>query len=669
MIKALIMPSQHFPNHFFLFFLICILFSSRITAQSTTLELKDLNNITRLSSPQISPDGTAALFITTKRDYENNRFLSELQLMDLKSGKQEKLSEDRGLGQPSWSPDGTQIAFLARGNHGRQIYLRPTKGGKSQSITNSPTGIQRYSWSPDGTRIAYIAREETPVKTGIDRFNDAFEVGNNDYLRKSAPVRSLLWIIDLTTKESRQIGPKDITLATGLATSSLSWSANGKAIAFSVFPSPYSGDTDLSKIYTLEIASGSYKGVTEHVKKESNAKFSPNGKQIAFSYPRDGIPSNVSEIYLQHLHSGEAASLSRKLDRHISDYLWLANGSMLLKARDGLKTSVWLSKNKKDFTKLKLGDIIDVGSWSTNNKGALLFVGTKTHHPGELYYLANPESKPKRLTNFHKEIAEKKQGKREGISWESTKGLHPNGVLTFPPNFNPNTKHPLILFIHGGPTASSTLSFNLQAQVMASKGWIVFQPNYRGSNNLGNTFQSAIANDAGEGPGQDVIAGVNVLKQKPYIDSTRIAVSGWSYGGWMTAWMIGRYPDVWTAAVAGAAPIDFTDMYSLNDLNRMRRHAITDSPYKGDNLMKALEQSPLMHLSKIRTPTLIMSKTGDARVTITGSYKLYGALRDNNVPVQFIAYPGPGHFPSDPVRSLDVYTRWIGWLEKYLAKP
>ena len=136
----------------------------------------------------------------------------------------------------------------------------------------------------------------------------------------------------------------------------------------------------------------------------------------------------------------------------------------------------------------------------------------------------------------------------------------------------------------------------------------------------------------------------------------------------MTSWMIGRYPDVWAAAVAGAAPVDYTDMYSLSDLNRMRRHAITGSPYVGNNLMKAYEQSPIIHFSKLRTPTLIMSKTGDYRVSITGSYKLYGALRDNNVPVEFVAYPGPGHFPSDPVRSLDVYTRWLSWLQKYIGK-
>jgi dipeptidyl aminopeptidase/acylaminoacyl peptidase len=239
-------------------------------------------------------------------------------------------------------------------------------------------------------------------------------------------------------------------------------------------------------------------------------------------------------------------------------------------------------------------------------------------------------------------------------------------VLTYPPEFDPSKKYPLVLLIHGGPTSASTLAFSMTAQMMAAKGWIVLQPNYRGSNNRGNAFQSAIANDAGEGPGADVWSGVEALKTKSFIDAGKIAVSGWSYGGWMTAWMISRYPGEWAAAVAGAAPVDYTDMYSLSDLNRMFRHAITASPYNADNLKSAQEQSPLKNFSKIRTPTLILSKSEDSRVSITGSYKLFNALRDNGVKTQFIVYPGPGHLVTDPVRSQDVYDRWLNWLAQYL---
>ena len=311
---------------------------------------------------------------------------------------------------------------------------------------------------------------------------------------------------------------------------------------------------------------------------------------------------------------------------------------------------------------------MEISEISVSNNGGIAFIGDEKNRPAELYFKASPDAKAVRISDFNEEIAGRKQGSREGFTWKSTDDFEADGILTYPPDFNPANKYPLVLLIHGGPTAASTLAFHITAQLMAAKGWIVLEPNYRGSNHRGNAYQSAIANDAGEGPGQDVMAGVQALKSKPYIDASRIAVSGWSYGGWMTAWMIGRYPDEWVAAVAGAAPVDYTDMYSLSDLNRMRRHAITDSPYKGENWKAALDQSPLKNFARIKTPTLIMSKSADSRVSITGSYKLFHALRDNGVKTQFIVYPGPGHLVSDPVRAKDVYDRWLNWLAQFLNK-
>jgi len=360
-------------------------------------------------------------------------------------------------------------------------------------------------------------------------------------------------------------------------------------------------------------------------------------------------------------------NLTRNLDREMGDFIWLGDGRMFFTGYDQLSSAIWFRTEPGKFTSLNIGSVEEIGGWSIRQNGSILFTGEERNRPTELYYKASPDAAPLRLTDYNGELARRKAGKREGMEWKSSKDLQPNGVITYPPDFAESKKYPLVTLIHGGPTSTSGLGFNMMAQLMAARGWVVFEPNYRGSNNLGNAFQSAIANDAAQGPGEDVMAGISELKNKPWIDSKKIAVTGWSYGGWMTAWLIGRYPAEWTAAVAGAAPVDFTDLYSLGDLNRMRRHAITDSPYKGDNLKLAQEQSPLTNLSKIVTPTLVMSKTEDARVSITGSYKLYHALRDNGIETQFIAYPGPGHVVSDPVRSIDVHQRWLGWLEKYLG--
>jgi dipeptidyl aminopeptidase/acylaminoacyl peptidase len=204
---------------------------------------------------------------------------------------------------------------------------------------------------------------------------------------------------------------------------------------------------------------------------------------------------------------------------------------------------------------------------------------------------------------------------------------------------------------------------------MAARGWLVLQPNYRGSDNLGDAHQRGIVAGAGEGPGRDVLAGVEAVKARGIVDAERVAVSGWSYGGFMTGWMIGRYPGMWRAAVAGAAALDLLDMYALSDLNVMPRHAITGSPWTEGREAHYRAQSPLSYAAQVRTPTLILSSVADSRVTVTQSYKLFRALEDNGVKVKFVAYPTSGHWPPGPVRHRDVYRRWLAWIEEQFAAP
>jgi dienelactone hydrolase len=223
----------------------------------------------------------------------------------------------------------------------------------------------------------------------------------------------------------------------------------------------------------------------------------------------------------------------------------------------------------------------------------------------------------------------------------SAEQVRADGIVTFPPDFDLARTWPLVLIIHGGPTGSSNEGFDPLAQLMAARGWIVLQPNYRGSDNRGNAFPLGIVPGAGSGPGRDVIAGVETLQARGYVGAARIAVSGWSYGGFMTVWMIGHYPG-WRVAVAGAAAMDLTDMYALSDLNVMHRHAITGSPWTDGREAFFQSESPLTSAATIKTPTLLLSNTGDARVAVTQTYKLFRALEDNGIETRFVAYPTAG---------------------------
>jgi dipeptidyl aminopeptidase/acylaminoacyl peptidase len=297
--------------------------------------------------------------------------------------------------------------------------------------------------------------------------------------------------------------------------------------------------------------------------------------------------------------------------------------------------------------------------------GAIAFAGSSPTRPAELYYMASPATAPKRLTDVNGEIASIPLGKSEVVAFKND-DFEQNAILTYPPDFTPTRKYPLVLLIHGGPRAASLMTFSPGAQLMAAKGWLVLQPNYRGSDNLGRRFQGAIGGDAGAGPGRDVIAAIDAVKARGIVDESKMGVGGWSYGGYMTTWMLGNYPELWKAGVAGAAVTDQIDQQNLSDGAGRGGGTLYVNPQAMDRVR---QQSPITYASKIKAPTLILANTGDYRVPITNSYKLFHTLSAAGTTVQFVAYPIFGHNATDPVRQRDVQERWIGWLEKYLNEP
>jgi dipeptidyl aminopeptidase/acylaminoacyl peptidase len=398
--------------------------------------------------------------------------------------------------------------------------------------------------------------------------------------------------------------------------------------------------------------------------------FSPDGARVAYWYPRDGDPNNENEIFVTETSGGDGRDVTRSLDRDVARVIWMPDGnSMLVGGHDGTQTSLWLQPLNGPAKKLALGDISP--SWLfwidafVGQKGEIAFTGSTPRHPSELYYMASPDSAPKRLTDFNHEVASFALGKSERLEWKGPDGFKEDGILVYPPDFQKEKKYPLVLVIHGGPQDSSTTQFSFLPQLMATHGYVVFEPNYRGSDNLGNTYQRAIWNDAGDGPGKDIMAGIDALQKLGFIDESKIGVTGWSYGGYMTSWLIGHY-QIWKAAMAGAPVTDAYDEYNLSDGNVSNRYGFKGSPFIGDHLKDYRAQSPITYAAGMKTPTLIMHDTGDARVTVTQGYSLYHALKDNGVPVEFIAYPVAGHFPSDPVRAMDVFRRWVDWMDRYL---
>ncbi len=640
----------------------------------------DLNSpgkTVRLSDPQISPNGKSIALVASKANFDDNRWEAELLLVDVTSHANRLLSARRGLTQPSWSPSGDQLGFLSTVDGKMQIFTLPLSGGEAVQITKAPSGVQHYAWSPDGSQIAFVTSDELAAKTGVERHNRSFEAADNDYLQTAQPMPAHVWVIPSAGGKPRRITSGTwsvpVTMPPGAPSSPLSWSPDGKSLVIAKTATPYSGDSNQRAIQIVDVASGHMRALTGRTKNESQPQFSPDGRHIAYWFPRDGEGKNVNEIYLSPVSGGEGRPLTRPLDQNIQRAIWMPDSkSLLVSSNAGTTVGIWIQPLDGPAQRLELGKLVPSAAFwldaAVSDTRQIAMLASEPRHPTELYFMESPTAQPVRLTNFNKEIASLDLGKTETVEWKGPDNFTNNGVLTFPPDFSPSKKWPLVLYIHGGPSSASKESFSSRAQLLAAQGWVVFEPNYRGSDNGGNAYKAAINNDAGAGPGRDVMAGVELLKKRGYIDEKRMATSGWSYGGYMTAWLLGNYPKEWKAGIAGAPVTDWLDQYNIGDSNVARGNAFGGSPWTDERRMQAyVEQSPITYAPKIKAPTLILCNTGDYRVPITQSYKLYHALRDNGIETKFVAYPLGGHSPTDPVHMRDVDRRWVDWLKKHLG--
>jgi dipeptidyl aminopeptidase/acylaminoacyl peptidase len=655
-----------------------------LAQQPRRMQLDDLGRIVRVSDPQVAPDGKSVVIVVSRANYDEDRYDTDLVLVDIASGNQRTLThERRSINHPRFAPSGDRLAFLsnvtlASGQQARaQIFVMPMRGGDVSRVTSASKGVQQFAWSPDGRTIAYTTEDEPEKKTGPERFNDSFEVGNDDFLIQSQALPTHAWLAPAAGGEARRLTSGTWSLPInhppGAPASPLAWSPDGKSLVLVRLATPHSGDVLEATVQVLDVATGRMRALTGRDHSEGQPVFSPDGSQISYWHPRDGDSGNLNEIHIAPAVGGAGKSITRAIDRNMARSIWMPDGkSMLVGANDGTRVSLWLQPLDGTARKLDLGNLTPSSSFwvdvAVGKDGSVAFTATDPMRPAELYYMSSPATPPKRLTNLNADVAGLALGRTEVITWQS-EGFTHNGIVTYPPEFSGNQKYPLVLVIHGGPTAASLETFGSQAQLMAAKGWIVFQPNYRGSDQIGNVYQHAIINDSGAGPGRDVMAGVEALKARGYVDNGRIAVSGWSYGGYMTTWLLGHYSG-WRVAVSGAAVTDWLDQYNLGDANVRRGAAFGGSPWTDSKRLQAyIEQSPITYASKMRTPTLVMSNTQDFRVTPTQSFKLYHALKDNGVPTKFIAYPIYGHNAADPVRQRDVQRRWIEWIEQYFHEP
>lgn len=636
-------------------------------AQTREFQLTDLRKLVDISDPRISPDGKQVAIIVSRYDWEKDSVLQEIELVNINDKSVRNLTYQRSsISNISWSPGGGSLGFLAGDEKTEkpQLYIMSMQGGDPIRITDSKTGVKEFTWSPDGNTIAFAAQDTVPNPKEIKHHEDAFKVTDNNYMVREAVQPWHVWIISAKGGKAKKLTEGKYSVCTDQETiSPLAWSPDSKSILFQQFPDVWEGNAWHSVIAEVD-TNGKVNTVIED-EGSGSPEFSTSGGILAFMRARSGDLNNGNAVYINI--NGEVKDITQELARNINSFTWMPDGkSLLLTGEKGTKSVLWKQSLNDHAELVDLGDInVGEGRPDVSPSGRIAFIGHSEIHPSELFILKSLSGKPERLTNYNKFADSLNLGRTVGIEW-TYDGFNEDGVLTYPVNYDENIKYPLVLLIHGGPEAASTTVFSELVQLFSAKGFFVFQPNYRGSTNLGDKYQHAIERDTGEGPGEDVMAGLKKIEQMGIIDTNRIGISGWSYGGYMTSWLTGKYPDKWKAAVEGAALNDWVMDYTIAFYQTYDFYFFGGSPWVTEYWDIWRQQSPIILARNVTAPTLILGNAGDPNVPIINSYEMYHALRDNGVKTEFYAYPADEHFPSSIVRRTDVYKRWVDWIVKYV---
>lgn len=639
-----------------------------IASSARGLTFEDLRRIVSVSSPQISPDGSRIVFVRSTGDYAHDRTDTTLVLVNTTSRAQRDLTHERiSVHAPRWSPDGTHVAYLASPERGKpaQLYVLPMDGGDSLKVTNAVAGVQDFAWRPDARVIAYTTADKDPAEKYVKRHLDAVVVTDQDYLTTAGAQPVHLWSVDAD-------GAHAVRLSSGAwsVTGAPVWTPDGKRIVYQRQPDAIFAHFVSQTTYVHDVNAKNDVALGTGV--DENPSLSHDGTMIAISSPRHGTLYLQRDLSVRPVSGGVELFNSRSIDRNAHWYAWLPRDSgLLFGASDGVRDRAWQIDRNGHASVLDLGDVDFSSAGSIAENGAIAFVGASPSRPGEIYVLPAGIRVPVRLTDNNAWLGTLQVAPTKPFQWQTDLGVAATGALTYPVDYVAGKRYPLVLDIHGGPVSSSLWDFNgLEpglAQVLAGRGYFVFRPNYRGSDNSGDAFLQAIVGDVTSGPGRDNLAGVDALQKTGMIDSSRIFVSGWSGGGLQTSWLIG-HASYWRAAVMGAAVTDWYEQALLADIGENFAVAFFDGalPFTPEGRAKYDAESPLTFVSNVKTPTLILSDTRDQRVPVSQAYQFYHALRDRGVPVAFTAFPRYGHFATDPVGREQTLRAWAGWFDRWM---
>ena len=631
---------------------------------------------------QISPDGDEVAYVRRSMDIMTDRARSNIWAVSA-DGESHRplLSGADNYSSPRWSPDGGRIAYVSDAEgRGSEIHVRWMDTGQTAMLTNVAESPSSVTWSPDGRYIAFTmfvpadgpklatppekpegAEWAEPV-TVIERLY--YRADGRGYLETG---NTHIFILSADGGTPRQLTSGDYN-----HTGPLSWSPDGARIAFSANRvENYELTPTQSEIWTVDVDDGALTQLTDRVGPDRAPRFSPDGRRVVYlGYDDQKMGYHNGGVYVMDADGGNVTALTEDLDRTVSEARWAGSSNRLYIRYDdsgdvvlaSLDMNGRISRVADDLGGVSLGRPYTSGSFSVADNGAYAYTAGTPYRPADVA-VGRRSASVRKVTALNDDLlGHKTLGEVEELTWTSVGGLEIEGWIVKPPNFDESKQYPLILEIHGGPFAAYGPHFAAEIQLMAAAGYVVLYTNPRGSTSYGYDFANEIHHNYPSEDYDDLIAGVDAVIERGYIDEDQLFVTGGSGGGVLTAWIVGK-TDRFAAAVSAKPVINWISTVLTTDIAAFMPQYWFDSP-PWEDVDAYWSRSPLSLVGNVTTPTMLLTGEEDHRTPIPESEQYYQALKLRQIDTALVRVPGASHGiasrPSQLIAKVDSILAWFG---------
>jgi len=680
-------------------------------AEKRPFQLDDLYRLSRLADPQVSPDGRKVVYqVTTITDPAKNAKNTQLWIVDVDiKAKRQLTHSGKSDTHPRWSPDGSKILFESTRSGTPQLYLLDlVAGGEPLQLTDISTGAATGGWSADGKHVAFVSavRPEwstlpfadsnaknkeadenasaNPVKAKT--FTKLFYRHWDSYVEEK---RNHLFVVTLEGKVCRDVTPGDRdaypTSTTFSVGDDFCFAPDNKHLVFTAVPKQgesWSTNHDLCQV-SIDNTSPDWKTLTDsNVGADNYPKFTRDGKAMLYrSQSKPGYEADKWNLIYQPCNpdgtlTGSATILTKDLDRSVNDFAFESDASFHFNAEDNGSSALYRCGLNVKPTKLDLG--FDDGRTGqitamsiSKYHPRMLLARSNMNEPAELYMHSLVEgTKSTKITGHNAELlAQIERPAPESIQVEVEGGQKMQMWILKPPGFDPKKKWPVIYLIHGGPQGAweDGWSFRWNVQLWAAQGYIAVLPNPRGSTGFGQQFCDEISGDWGGKCYRDLVSGLQKVKSLDYVDQSRIASAGASFGGYIQDWFaVNEIAKEFKCLISHCSVYNFESMWGTTDELWFDEYEHGGLPWEIPGKYREFSPHTLAgNLAKYKVPMLVIHNDLDFRCPIGQGHELFQALQRQGVPSRFVNFPDEGHWVNKPANSMHWHQEIFTWLKQY----